>query len=71
MSKRAITLYYENNIILITIEEAAHVSIDDNLFDFSYELSSKNFRESPAMRKKFAELYQVEKERSKTQIMTV
>ena len=37
MRKNA-TLYYDNNVIFITIEGSAHVSIDDNLSDFSYEV---------------------------------
>ena len=41
MSKEAKTLYYENNLILITTKGAEHVSINDNLFNFSYELDSK------------------------------
>jgi len=42
MNNEARTLYYEDNIILITTEGVAHVSIDDDLFDFSYELEPKN-----------------------------
>lgn len=38
MSKGVRTLYYENNLIFITTEGVEHVSIDDRLFDFSYEL---------------------------------
>ena len=45
MNKGARTLYYEDNLIVITTEEATHVSIDDNLFDFSYELEPKNFHQ--------------------------
>jgi len=60
-SKGARTLYYENILILITIEGVEHVSINDRLFDFSYERQRKNFRGSSAMRTKFAELYQSEK----------
>jgi len=49
MSKGAITLYHENNIILTTIEGVAHIPIDDNLFDLSYELEPQNFRRNLAM----------------------
>ena len=69
MSKGIRTLYYENNLILITTEGAEHVSIDDKLFDFSYEHEHKNLHGSPIVRTKFAELYQSEKERAKAQIM--
>ena len=44
MNKVARTLYYENNLILITTEGVEHVSIDGRLFDFSYEMEPKNFR---------------------------
>jgi len=44
MRKGLRTLYYENNLILITTEEVAHVSIGDSVFDFSYDLEPKNFR---------------------------
>jgi len=57
MSKAARTLYYENNLILITTEEATHVSIDNNLFDFSYDLELKNFRGNQAVWAKFVKLY--------------
>jgi len=65
MSKAARTIYYKNDLILITTEEVEHIFIDDNLFDFR----PKNFRGSPAIQAKFAELYQSEKENVKTQIM--
>ena len=57
MSKGARTLYYENNSILITTKGAEHVSIHDNLFDFSYEMEPKNFYGSAAIQAKFVELY--------------
>lgn len=57
MTKGARTLYYDNNIILIITEEAANVSIDDTLSNFSYELEPRNFCGSPAVWTKFAELY--------------
>ena len=44
MSKEVGTLYYENNLILITTEGAKHVPIDDRIFEFSCELEPKNFR---------------------------
>ena len=69
MSKRARTLYYENNLILVTTKNAKHVSIDGRLFDFRYELEPKNFRGSLAVRTKFAEPYESEKEKVKAQIM--
>jgi len=49
MTKGARTLYYDNNIILIITEEAANVSIDDTLSNFSYELEPRNFCGSPAV----------------------
>ena len=67
MSNGAGTLYYENNFILITTEGIAHVSIDDNLLDFSYDLEPKNFDGSPIVQAKFTELYQAEKEKAKAQ----
>jgi len=63
MSKGAGKLYFENNLILITTKGVEHVSIDDRLFDFSYELESKNFREGPVVQTKFAELYQSEEKK--------
>lgn len=69
MSKGARTLYYENNFILITVEGPEYVSIDDNLFDFSYELELKNFHGIPSIWAKFAELYQSEKEKVNIQVM--
>lgn len=68
MSKGAKTLYYENNLILITTEAPKHVYINVNLFDFSYELEPNNFYGSPALQAKFVELHQSEKEKVKTQI---
>jgi len=56
MNKEATTLYDEDNFIVFTTEGAAHVSIDDNLFDFSYELEPNYFHGSLAMWTKFAEL---------------
>jgi len=54
---------------LFATERAAEVSIDDALFDFSYELEPKNFRESPTVGAKFAEFYQVVAEMAKIEIL--
>jgi len=69
MNKGARTQYYQENLIIITTERAAYVSIDDNLFDFSYELESKNFCGSLTIGIKYAELYQAEKGKAKTQLI--
>lgn len=53
-SKKTKTLYYKNNLILITKEVVEHVSIDNRLFAFNYEPKPKNFHESPTVRTKFA-----------------
>ena len=43
MTKGARTLYYDNNLILVTTEGDESVSIDEQLFDFSYALEPRNF----------------------------
>jgi len=45
MNKGSRTPICEDNLIVITIEEATHVSIEDNHFDFSYKLEPKNFQQ--------------------------
>jgi len=46
MNKGARTLYHDDNLIVITLEGATHISIDENHFDFSYELEPKSFHGS-------------------------
>ena len=69
MNNGARTLYTDENLILITTEGAENISVDEQLFDFSYALESKKFLGSPA-RTKFAELYKVEQDKAQKQILT-
>ena len=68
MTKGAITLYSNKNLILITTEEAESVSVDEQLFGFSYTLEPKKFLGSPAVHTKFAKLYKAERDKKKKQI---
>ena len=65
MTKGARTLYYDKNLILVTTEGAKNVSVDEQLFDFSYSLEPKKFLGSSAVRTKFAELYKAEQDKEK------
>jgi len=58
-------LYYDKNLILVTTEGAESVSVDEQLFDFSYSLEPKKFIGSPAVRTKFAKLYKEEQDKEK------
>lgn len=71
MTKGARTLYYDKNLILVTTKWAENVSVDEQLFDFSYSLYPKKFLASPTVRTKFAELYKVEQDREKKKIFLV
>ena len=68
MTEGARTLYYDNNLILVTTEGAENVSVDEQLFDFSYALEPKKFLDCPAVRAKFVELYKAEQDKKKKQI---
>jgi len=70
MTKGARTLYSDKNLILVTTEGAGNISVDEQLFDFSYALEPKKFLGSPAVRTKFAELYKVEQDKAQKQILT-
>jgi len=70
MTKWVKTLYYDNNIILVTTEGAENISVDEQLFDLSYSLEPKKFLGSPAVRTKFAELYKAEPDKAQKQILT-
>ena len=70
MNKGVRTLYTDENLILVTTEGAENISVDEQLFDFSYALEPKKFLDSPAVRTKFAELYKAEQDKAQKQILT-
>ena len=64
MNKGARSLYSDKNLILVTTEGAENMSVDEQLFGFSYALEPKKFLGSPAVGTKFAELYKTKQEKA-------
>jgi len=70
MNKGVRTLYSDENLILVTTEGVENISVDEQLFDFSYALKPKKFLGSPTVRTKFAELYKAEQDKAQKKILT-
>ena len=70
MTKGARTLYSEDNLILVTTEAAESISVDEQLFEFSYSLEPKKFQGSPAVRTKFTDLYRIEQDKAKRKMLS-